>query len=165
MKEVTPASPMPFEKVRDEVETRWRASERETRLASVVKKIDDGVKAGKPLKNAVAPFGRAPVVETVNRRAVSEILSEALLDQIFSAAKGAVVSGPANAGEAQIVAVIETVAFDESRVGGADLGAFAQFVGQQLDQELVEAYANAVRSDVGVKIRQTEIDALFSGTQ
>lgn len=165
MKEVTPATPMPFEKVRSEVETRWRAGEREARLAAVVKTVNDAVKAGKSLKDAAAPFNRAPITETVNRRAVSENLSEALLDQIFSAPKGGAVSGPTNAGDAQIVVVIDDIIFDESRVADADLGAFAQFVGQQIDQELAEAYANSVRADVGVKIRQAEIDALFSGTQ
>lgn len=159
--EIAPAAVVPFEKIADEVEARWRASDRAARLAAVVTSLRDATVEGKSLKEAAAAINRAPIVETVSRRSAGQTLTEPLIEQIFSAAKGETISGPAGIGDAELVIAIDDISFDVEKVSPDDIGAFAQYVGNQLGQELVDAYANAVRDDVGVKVNQTQIDALF----
>ncbi len=163
--EVTPPAVIPFETVRDEVETKWRASEREGRIAAAVKKIRDAVDAKKTLNEAGAPFNRAPTVETLTRRSANQLLSEPLIEQIFSAGKGETISGPAAMGDAQVVVAVDDIAYDVAKVRPDDISVFSQFIGNQLGQELVDAYADAVRDDAKVKINQTQIDALFTDGQ
>ncbi len=163
--EIAPAAAIPFEKVAAEVEARWRASDRGSRLAAVVKALRDVTAEGKTLKDAAAAINRAPIVETVSRRSAGQTLTEPLIEQIFSAAKGETISGPAGAGDAELVIAIDNIAFDAEKVSPDDIGVFAQYVGNQLGQELVDAYANAVRDDVGVKVNQTQIDSLFADGQ
>jgi peptidyl-prolyl cis-trans isomerase D len=163
--EIAPAAVIPFENVGEEVEARWRASDRGLRLAAVVKALRDATDEGKSLKDAAAAINRAPIVETVSRRSAGQTLTEPLVEQIFSAAKGETISGPAGAGDAELVIAIDDIAFDVEKVGPDDIGVFAQYVGNQLGQELVDAYANAVRDDVGVKVNQSQIDSLFADGQ
>ncbi len=163
--EVTPPAAIPFETVRDEVVAKWRASERETRVSSAVKSIRDAIDQGKPLKSAAEPFNRAPIVETVTRRGANEVLSESILEQIFSAAKGETLSGPSALGDAQLVITVNELTYDVGKVGPDDVTVFSQYIGNQLNQELADAYASAVLADFGLKINEAQIDAMFSDGQ
>ena len=101
----------------------------------------------------------------MSRRSAGQTLTEPLIEQIFSAAKGETISGPAGIGDAELVIAIDDISFDVEKVGPDDIGVFAQYVGNQLGQELVDAYANAVRDDVGVRVNQSQIDTLFADGQ
>lgn len=163
--EITPAALIPFERVAAEVEAKWRAEEIRTRIAKMVDKIRAEVDKGKSLQEAAAPINRAPVSQTVTRRSAGELFSEALIEQIFAAAKGETVSGPAAAGDAQLVIRIDEVGFDVAKVSPEDVSLFARYVGQQIHQELADAYAAAVRDDAGVRLNEAQIDALFAEGQ
>lgn len=165
VQEVAPPALIPFETVEPEVAAKWQASEREARLVAAVKKIRDALDAKKTLAEASAPFNRAPATETVTRRGANAILSEALLEQIFSAGKGETISGPVAMGDAQVVVAIDDVGYDVGKVRPEDVSVFAQYIGSQLGPELVDAYAEAVRADAGVKIDQAQIDGLFAEGQ
>ncbi|NWG91548.1 MAG: SurA N-terminal domain-containing protein [Parvularculaceae bacterium] len=163
--EVVPSAAIPYEKVAAEVETKWRASERGARIAAVVKSLRDAVAKGKTLKEAAAAFNRAPIVETVTRRSPGQNLTEPLIEQIFSAAKGETISGPSAMGDAELVIAIDDIAFDVAKVSPDDVSVFAQYIGGQISEELSQAYASAVEADFGVKISQSQIDGLFSDGQ
>ena len=163
--EVRAPAVMPYEEVADEVEGRWRASERRARLDNAVKTVRDALDGGKSLKEAAEAFNRAPIEETLTRRSASQILSQPVLEQVFAAADGETISGPAAAGDAQIVVKVEEIAYNLGQVSPDDISVFAQFVGNQIGQELVDAYANAVVADAKPKINQTQIDSLFSEGQ
>lgn len=163
--EIAPASVIPFEKVAEEVEARWRTGDRAARLAAVVTSLRSAITEGKTLKDAAAAINRAPIVETITRRNAGQTMTEPLIDQIFSAAKGEAISGPAGVGDAELVIAVDDIAFEVEKVSPDDIGVFAQYVGNQLGQELVDSYANAVRDDIGVKVNQTQIDALFADGQ
>lgn len=163
--EVTPPSIMPYARVKEEVESRWRAAETDRRLSATVRSIREALDEGKTLRQAAEQINRAPIIEKVTRRDAGPILSEPLLEQIFSAAKGETISGPAASGDAQVIVTIDDIAYDVGRVAGDDIAVFRQYVGNQLNQELVDAYSNAVLADAGVKINQSQIDALFTDGQ
>ncbi len=162
--EIIPPAPIPLETIAAEVEARWRVSDRDARLGAVVAQINDALAKGTPLAEAAAPFNRAPLSASLNRRSVNETFSQDLLDQVFAAAKGKAVSGRAGDG-AQVIAVIDAVAFGAAPVGPEQISAFGRFIGQQIDQELIDAYAKAVRDDAKVKINKAQLDRQFGDAQ
>lgn len=162
--EVIPPAPIPLETIEAEVEARWRASERDARISAVVTKISEAVALGKPLAEAAAPFNRAPLPASLTRRSVNDTFSQELLDQVFSAAKGKSVSGRAGDG-AQVIVVVEDIKFGASPVGPDQIAAFGRFIGNQFDQELIDAYAGAVRADAKVKINKSLIETQFADGQ
>jgi peptidyl-prolyl cis-trans isomerase D len=159
--EVIPPAPMPLDTIQPEVEARWRASERDGRIAAVVTQINDALAKGTPLAQAAAPFNRAPLPASLTRRSVNDTFSQELLDQVFSAAKGKSVSGRAGDG-AQVIVVVNDIKFGDSPVGPDQIAAFGRFIGEQFDQELIDAYAGAIRADAKVKINKTQIDTQFA---
>ena len=159
--EIIPPAPIPLETIAAEVEARWRASERDARISAVVAKINDALVKGSPLKEAAAPYNIAPQTADLTRRSVDDTFSQELLDQVFAAAKGKAVLGRAGDGR-QIVVVIDDIKFGAAPVGPDQIAAFGRFIGNQLDQELIDAYANAVRDDAKVKINQALIDTQFA---
>ncbi|MFN0022414.1 MAG: peptidyl-prolyl cis-trans isomerase [Parvularculaceae bacterium] len=164
MEEVTPPAPMPLETIAAEVEARWRTAEREGRLAGAVAKITEAIAKGASLTAAASPFNRAPLTASLTRRSVNETFSQELIDQIFSAAKGRAISGRAGEG-AQVIATVNEINFGASPVGPDQIKAFGEFVGNQIDQELIDAYASAVRDDLGLKINEAQIGAQFTEAQ
>ncbi|MEZ5919960.1 MAG: SurA N-terminal domain-containing protein [Parvularculaceae bacterium] len=161
--EVTAPAAIPFDQVKTEVESRWRSEENDSRIDNLVKKIRDAIDAGKSLKEAGADVANlAPITEIVERRAQGGLFSPALLDQIFSADKGDVVSGPAANGSSQVIVAIDDVEFDADKIKPEDVSAYSTYMGSQLNQELVDAFAGSVRDDAKVKINTTQVDQLFS---
>lgn len=163
--EVTPPAPIPYEQVADEVLARWTKSDRESRIAGVVASIREAVEKGQTLKDAAAPLNRAPIVEEMSRRNAGQTFAAPMLEQIFTAAKGDAISGPAAAGDAQIIVTVDNIAFNTGAVSPDEIYVFAQYIGNQLGQELVDAYTDSVVADARVKIDQTQIDALFTDGQ
>ncbi|MCA8887433.1 MAG: peptidyl-prolyl cis-trans isomerase [Parvularculaceae bacterium] len=163
--DITPPALIDYEDVADEVETGWRRQEREQRIAKSVGDIRSALAEGKTLTEAAEPFNRAPVSETISRRYTGEAFNAAVLEQIFAVTKGEDLSGPVGLGDGQVVVVVDDINFNLSRVSPDDVSMFAQYIGSQLDQELLDAYATAVRNDYGVKINQTQIDEFFSDGQ
>ena len=163
--EIRPPAIMPYDNVASEVETRWRASERQARIEKTLRSIRDAISGGKTLKEAAEALNRAPIEQRVTRRSAGQILSQPMIEQIFSADQGEPVSGPAAIGDAQVIAVVDGVAYDVAQISPDDIGVFSQYVGNQLNQELIDAYAGSVLSDMKPKINQAQIDALFSEGQ
>ena len=106
-----------------------------------------------------------PVIDTIERGSNAGVFSESLMTQIFSADKGDVVSGPAPNGDSQTVVVINDIDFNRVAIGPGQEMAFKQYMGYQLDQELLDAYLQALRDDYKVRVDQEQIDALFAQQQ
>jgi len=162
--EIIAPAPIPLDTIAAEVEARWRAAERDGRIAGVIAKINEALAKGATLTDAAAPFNRAPLPASLTRRSVNDTFSQEFLDQIFSAAKAKAVSGKAGNG-AQVIAVVNEITFGAAPVGPEQVAAFGRFIGNQLDQELIDAYAKAVRDDLKVKINEAQIETQFAEGQ
>lgn len=158
---VTPPALKPFEDVRDDVVERWRKEERERRVSATVRDIREMVESGETLNAAASQFDRTPTERVIDRRFQDEAISQAVNEQIFAAAPGELISGPAGFGESQIVVETLDVGYARGRIPPDQVKLFEQYIGYQLDQELIEAFLTAVRDDSNVKINQPQIDALF----
>lgn len=151
----------PFDVVRDEVDARWRADERARRLAKTVDDIRAQVEGGASLADAASQFDRTPTTLVIDRRFENEAISGDLREEIFRVAPNALVSGAAALGDAQVIAQIDTVAISALGVPPEQASFYAQYLGYQLDQELVEAFLSSVRDKYEVKINQAQLDAIF----
>ena len=162
MREITPPTLEPFDVVRDEVEQRWRKQEREQRISTTVRSIREAVEAGQSLEEAAEPYARAPIELLVDRGFENESISTAFNEQIFFAELGNLVSGPTALGEAQIVAEIREITLAPGRTPLEQQNIYRQYLGYQLDRELLEAFITLIRDDIGVKTNSAQLDALFT---
>lgn len=161
LKEITPPRLKPFEDVRDDVVERWRNEERQRRVSAAIRDIREAVEGGETLEAVAARFDRTPTERVIDRSFTDEAISQAFNEEIFSATPGELVSAPAGIGQAQIVAEILDVGYARGRIPPEQESMFAQYVGYQLDQELIDTFLTAVRDDAGVKVNQAQLDAIF----
>ena len=162
LNEITPPQLIAFEDVRDEVESRWRKQERDQRILNAVEEIRKIIAEGSTLAEAADQFDRSPITIVVDRQFQNEVISTDLNDKIFAAAPNGLVSAPAALGEAQIIAEIEQVASSPQAAPPQQAAFFRQYLGYQLDQEVIEAFLESVRGNYDIKVNQAQIDALFS---
>ncbi len=152
----------PFDEIRDEVDARWRADERADRIAKTVADIRAQVEGGATLVEAASQFDRTPTTMVIDRRFENEAISAEFRGEIFSAAPNALVSAAAALGEAQVITQVDTVAVSSLGVPPEQAAFYGQYLGYQLDQELIEAFLTSVRDRYDVTINQTQLDAIFS---
>lgn len=162
VKGITPPALKPFDYVRDEVEQRWRDEERRTRILNTVNSIRERVEAGESLEDVAGEFDRSPIINVIDRRFSNDTISDSFTDQIFFAELNDVISGPAGQSGAQVIAEIREIGYAPGSIPPQQAEQLRQLVGYQLDQELIEAFILTIRDDYGVKINQTQLDALFA---
>lgn len=162
LREITPPAPILFEDVRDRVEQGWRADERSRRISDTARGIREAVEGGRTLGEAAAPFDRAPIETVIDRRFENDVISRALNEQIFFADIGDLVSGPTALGQSQAVVVVNAVSFTRNEIPLNEQALFGQYVGFQLDQELLDAFVSSVRDDYGVNVNRAQLSALYS---
>jgi len=151
--------------VRNEVEQSWRDQERATRITKTVNDIREAVKAGASLAEAADPFNRTPIELLIDRRFENEAISHDFNEQIFFAELNQLVSGPAALGNAQVIAEVQEIGFARNNIPPAEVDIFRQYIGYQLDQELLEAFINELRESYGVKINRAQLDLVFGENQ
>jgi len=163
--DVTPPALRPYEDVAAQVETLWRAAERNDRIAATVKSLREQVAGGKTLEEAASAFNRTPLVVTLSRDTSNEAFSRGMVRDVFLADKGALISGAAGFGDAQVLAEVRDIGFARNKIGpGEELG-YAQYIGYQIDQELLDAYLTTLREDYGVRTDPAAVAQIFSDQQ
>lgn len=165
LREIASPALKPYDEVRDEAERLWRNRERTTRISNTIRGIREAVEAGASLEEAADPFNRTPIELLIDRNFTNEAISASFSDQIFFADQGDLVSGPVALGDAQVVAEIRSVGFARNEVSPSEVNLYRQYVGYQLDQELLEAFLNEVRDGYGVKVNRDQLDLIFGELQ
>jgi peptidyl-prolyl cis-trans isomerase D len=165
MREITEPTLKPYDDVRDDVERRWREQERTTRISKTARSIREAVEKGASLAEAAAPFNRTPIEMFIDRRFENEAISRQFNDRIFFAERGDIILGPAALGEAQIVAQIKDIGFSRNSVSPGEVDILRQYIGYQLDQELLEAFVTQIRNDYGVNVNRAQLDLVFGELQ
>jgi peptidyl-prolyl cis-trans isomerase D len=163
--DVRPPAAIPFEEVRDEATQKWRAEERRARIAAKVAEISKALEGGEKLADIAGRLNRAALERIVGRNENDSAFSAELLDRIFSADLGRAVSGPAGAGGAVTIAEIREIGFRRNAVSAPEETSFKQFLGYQLNQEMVEAYLASLRKDYGVKVDRDRLAQIFNESQ
>lgn len=165
MREITPPALKSFDDVRDEAERLWRARERNDRISDTIRGIREAVESGQTLEEAADPFNRKPTELVIDRSFTNEAISSSFSEQIFYADQGDLVSGPAALGQAQVVGEIRQVGFGRNQISPTEADLYGQYIGYQLDQELVEAFLTELRNEYGVKVNREQLDLIFGEIQ
>ncbi len=163
--EVSPPALRAYEDVADEVQKLWRADERAQRIAATVNSLREQVAGGKTLEEAASAFNRTPLIVTLSRDINNETFSRAMVRDVFLADKGALVSGAAGFGDAQVLAEVREIGFARNKIGPGEEFGYAQYIGYQLDQELLDAYLTTLRAEYGVRTDPAVVAQIFSGEQ
>jgi peptidyl-prolyl cis-trans isomerase D len=162
LREITPPALKPYEYVETEVKNRWRADERRARIEKTVAAIREAVTAGESLEDVAGKYDRAPIELVIDRRFTNETIDRNFNETIFFANLNDLVSSTVGNNGAQVVAEVREIGYGRSAISPVEEARLAELVGMQLDQELVSAFVDGIRDDYGVKINQSQIDALFN---
>lgn len=161
--QITEPALKPFADVADQVEAGWRSLQRRERIDATAQMIVTRMQDGETMETIAESFERAPIREAIDlANRAHDTISETLHDDIFSADKNAVIIGDARGGSARIVVEIRDISFVRGAISPAQVQGFRQYLGLQLNQELLEAYVNTLREDYDVEINQALIDRIFS---
>ncbi|WP_375203019.1 peptidylprolyl isomerase [Hyphococcus sp.] len=162
LREITPPALKPYDYVESEVEERWRAAERRERIEKTVAAIREAVRAGESLNDVADQYGRAPIEMVIDRRFTNEVIDKPFNEQIFFAGLNDLVASSVGNSGAQVIAEVREIGFGRSAISPPEEQRLAELVGMQLDQELISAFVEGIREDYGVKINQSQIDAIFN---
>lgn len=150
-----------FEDVRDEVVARWRKEEKDRRIATAVREIRTAIEDGASLAEAAAQFDREPEALVIDQTFEGSTIAGPLVEQVFAAAPGDLVSGPAADGSGQVVAIVDEVGFASQGPASQQQDVFRRYLGYQMDQELAEAFLAAVRDEYSVTIDNAQLENVF----
>ncbi|WP_425408755.1 SurA N-terminal domain-containing protein [Hyphococcus sp.] len=162
LREITPPALKPFDQVRDQVEQRWRAKERRDRVSATISRIRDALAANESLEDLADEFNRAPIELVIDRRFQNDVISDSLSEEIFYTDLNDTVAGPVGNAGSQVIVQIREIGFAPNSIPPQQIEQLREMIGFQIDQELVEAFVMTVRDDIGVKVNQSQIDALFN---
>lgn len=153
----------PFEDVSSVVENAWKNDEIANRISKTADALAARIKAGESLESIAEGFERAAIKETIELAAPAhQTISTELHTDIFNAEKDAILVGNALGGSVKVIAQIHDISFNRSAINQSQFQSFGQFLGRQIDQELVEAYVQTLQQEYKVEINQPLIDRLFS---
>ncbi|MEL6112799.1 MAG: SurA N-terminal domain-containing protein [Pseudomonadota bacterium] len=153
----------PFEDVEGEVEAAWRASEKENRVSALAEAIAERVRAGESLAAVGDSFERAPITETFAINAPSHnTFSPTARQALFMADKGDTLVGDALGSGVKVVSVVTDIQFARGGINPLELDSFQQYIGLQLNQELLQAYMQTLQDDYGVTLNEPLIDRTLS---
>ncbi len=156
---VTPSAPKPFDSVRAEVKTLWIGRRQASLLEEKGTAVARRVKEGETFETVAAEFdGRVITpVDPIGRTATDDVLSTAVLADLFKAADGAVVTGAAANGQGQVVArVTEIVAADASTADAA-VQAIRSTIDQSLSTDIVQGLVAILREDYEVVVNDRAV--------
>lgn len=155
---VTPAALRPLETVRLEVESAWREDARANALRALAAQTSEQVRAD-GLDTAAENLDRIVMVSMpLQRESFGEVFGPELLQQIFSVPQGSVVAALATNGEDYVIARIEDVSHPVPDITSAEYNELGDSMAGQMAQDVVDAFANAAREDVGVTTYPEAID-------
>ncbi|MGF1609469.1 MAG: peptidyl-prolyl cis-trans isomerase [Kiloniellales bacterium] len=160
---VTPAAPWPLEQVRNEVISRWQASERD-RLAreqaqALAARAQEGVQLSALAEQEGLAYGTS---EPLTRAGDGESGpgDRALAGQLFSLRQGEVTSY--RAGDSYRVAKLIELRKAEPASAGEALGRVRERLSVSLENDLLAQFSNALRQEFGVSVNSRLIEDVLA---
>ena len=147
---ITPASLRPLDEVRAEVEAAWMAEARANALMEMASGISEQAQSGS-LEAAADDLGREVMTSMpLERSSYGEVFGPQLMQQLFSVPQSSMIYGLAANGQDYVVARVEEVSHPVPDPASAEYQQLLENIGAQLGNDLIEAFADAARDEVGV---------------
>jgi peptidyl-prolyl cis-trans isomerase D len=158
---IRPAALRPLDEVRDQVVAAWQAEQRSAAAAKRAEELAQDLRAGKSVDEVAKASGARPGrTEPLPRggRARGGV-PPLVVEQLFEAKPGEVVTGPAEGG--QMVARLAEVQVPDPAADAARLDQLRQALTQSIQQDLLAQYVGALRAEHGVEINRPLLDTLY----
>ncbi|WP_036767272.1 peptidylprolyl isomerase [Parvularcula oceani] len=159
---VTPAATRPFEAVEAEVRADYAEEAQRTALTRAVAGFEERLEAGESFEAAAEAAGAEVETRTVSAADGESGLPPAFLPELFSARLGTLVTEPQPQGNEALVAMVDEIRFGSDPRAAALATSYRGQLGQELSQELVQRYLQALQAEEGVRRNEAVIQQQFS---
>lgn len=162
---ITPATPKPYDKVKDTVASAWAAAERDRLLAAQATALAHEVTSKTALATLAAArhlsLGTTPAFARDDGAGASPLPTD-MVQRIFSLKPGEATAAPGgNAGKAgQYVVQLRAIRTPDPAANASDVSQLGQQVTRQLGGEILQAFNASLRNRFPVKINQPALDAI-----
>lgn len=160
LNEIIPATLRPLDEVRDQVIADWRAAETMRLLRARAEAFETDVASGTAMTDLGLPV---ETFDEITRRDYISTMPDGFIDAVFAPglAEGAttIVEGP----ESVVIARITRIAEPENNVEIDNISAnYAAQAGQGAAQDVIAAFAQRLRTERGITVNQTAVNAVHA---
>jgi peptidyl-prolyl cis-trans isomerase D len=161
---VSPASKKPFEQIRAEVLTDWRAEELTTRLEKFAADLVKRGNGGESMAAIASSLGVAALrTDPMPRFGKTAIFSTAAVTATSDAKAGAFFSGPVADGKSIIVGRLADISYVPETADASLRQTYSAQLRSSFANDLAQQFSNTVRDEVGVTIDETRFNAFHAG--
>lgn len=161
---VTPAATKPFNEVKAQVLTDWRAEELEKRLTVMADALVKRGNSGESMQAMASSLGVAPLkTEPLPRYGQNAIFGQDTLKSLSEASVGKFFSGPVADGKSRIVARLAEIQYVAEENEAQQRATYSQRLREAFANDVVQEFANSARSDAGVSIDEARFKAFHEG--
>lgn len=157
---VVPATLRPLDEVRDQVTADWQAAETLRRLAARAETLETEIASG----TAVTALGLpTETFEEITRRDYIATMPDGFIDTVFAPGLDEGATTVITGADSVVLARVARVAAPEADEEIDQISAsYAEQAGQGAAQDVIEAFAERLRSQQGISINQAAINAVHS---
>ncbi|WP_417804903.1 peptidyl-prolyl cis-trans isomerase [Thalassospira lucentensis] len=158
---VTPSALRPFEDVRDEVTTAWKAEERQKEMLAKAEKLASDVNNGTAIATVASEDGANVQQTGMTKRdgqGLSQNVNPSIAAALFSLEDGKAKS--LQTGENIVVVKLDDV--KAANTDTADAAPVKDELRQAIDQDIVAQYLDYLRDEISVSVNQGVINGLYA---
>jgi peptidyl-prolyl cis-trans isomerase D len=161
---IKPATKKPFEQVRADILTDWRAAELDKRIRAIADDLVKKAKAGKSLTIVAAPLDLAPIKsEPFPRYGQNKEFGPETVAAAHEAKIGDVFTGPVADGKSVIVAQLASVEYAPEPADSQERRMYAGQLREAFAGDLAQMLATSAREETGVTIDEQAFQKFHTG--
>ena len=162
----TPPKPRPLADVRKDVLAAWTADERAARLKAKADELAAQAKKENSL-TGIASSIKASVQKTpgLKRTSTNETFSSALLQQLFTAPRDGVITGPLDKGDGYVIARLTGIAHPATADNSTELTGAREQLSQQMATDFMGTLSKAEQAKLKITRNDKLVDQLVGGEQ
>jgi peptidyl-prolyl cis-trans isomerase D len=158
---VVPEQVKPFDQVKDQVATDWRAEEVRTRVAKYAQDLVNSLKGGKTLEDVAKDLNVEVLTsDPLKRESITVNVLPVSVAQAFALPEKGYGSGPSGVEEGRIVFQVDKVMPPEP-LGAAEVERLKSQLGLLMSQDAIDEYSRALENRYGVIINQQALAKLI----
>ena len=158
---VVPEQVKPFDQVKDQVATDWRAEEARIRVAKYAQDLVNSLKGGKTLEDVAKDLNVEVLTsDPLKRESITVNVLPVSVAQAFALPEKGYGSGPSGVEEGRIVFQVDKVMPPEP-LGAAEVERLKSQLGLLMSQDAIDEYSRALENRYGVIINQQALAKLI----
>ena len=158
---VVPEQVKPFDQVKDQVATDWRAEEARIRVAKYAQDLVNSLKGGKTLEDVAKDLNVEVLTsDPLKRESITVNVLPVSVAQAFALPEKGYGSGPSGVEEGRIVFQVDKVMPPEP-LGAAEVARLKSQLGLLMSQDAIDEYSRALENRYGVTINQQALAKLI----